>query len=203
MGFFFFFFLCDRGWSAVSGFLFRWDFGGWSGLINDGGNVDLAAAVFGFLIGVDLGFFFFFFPCCDRGWSAMSGFLFRWYFGGWSGLIDDGGNIDLAAAVSGFWSGLIWVFCFFVFCFFLLWSGLIGDVSVFVPVGFWWLIWVDQRWRKHWSSGGSVWVLIGVDLVFFFFFLVVIGVDRRCLGFCSSGILVVDLGWLTMEETLI
>ena len=57
----------------------------------------------------------------------------------------------------------------------------------FVPVGFWWLIWVDQR--------GGVWVLIGVDMGFFFFFFpVVIRVDRRCLGFCSSGILVVDLG---------
>ena len=32
----------------------------------------------------------------------MSGFLFRWNFGGLSGLIDDGGNNDLAAAVSGF-----------------------------------------------------------------------------------------------------
>ena len=64
--------------------------------------------------------------------------------------------------------------------------GLIGGVWVFVPVGFWWLIWVDQR--------GGVWVLIGLIWVFFFFFPVVIGVDRRCLGFCSGGILVVDLG---------
>ena len=54
----------------------------------------------------------------------MCGFLFRWEFGGLSGLI--------------------------------------GEVSVFVSVGFWWLIWVDQR--------GGVWVLIGVDLGFFFFF---------------------------------
>ena len=221
-GFFFFFFLCDWGWSAVSGFLFRWDFGGWSGLINDGGNVDLAAAVSGFwsgfffffpllwsgligdvwvfvpvgfwwliwvdrwwrkhwssgggvwvLIGVHLGFFFCFF-CCDRAWSAMCGFLFRWDFG--------------------------------------VLSGLIGEVFVFVPVGFWWLIWVDRRWRKHWSSGGGVWVLIGVDLSFFLFFLLWSGligdvwvffpvrfwwfiwVDRRSLCFCSGGILVVYLG---------
>ena len=66
---------------------------------------------------------------------------------------------------------------------------MIGGVWVFVPVGFPWLIWVDQR--------GGVWVLIGVDLGFFFFFFffpVVFEVDWRCLGFCSGGILVVDLG---------
>ena len=63
----------------------------------------------------------------------------------------------------------------FFFFFPLLWSGLIGDVWVFVPVGFWWLIWVDRRWRKHWSSGGGVWVLIGVDLGFFLFFLLWLG----------------------------
>ena len=59
---------------------------------------------------------------------------------------------------------------------------LIGGVWLFVPVGFWWLIWVDQR--------GGVWVLIGVNLgfiffyffIFFIFFSVVIGVDRRYLG---------------------
>ena len=48
------------------------------------------------------------------------------------------------------------------------------------------------------TSGGGVWVLIGVELgfsfSFFLFFPVVIGVDRRCLGFWSGGILVVDLG---------
>ena len=157
------------------------------------------------------------------------------------------------AVMSGFCSG--WYGFFFFF--FLLWSGLIGGVWVFVPVGFWWLIWVDQRWRKHWSSGGSgggVWVLIGLiwvffsccdqgwsvmsgflfwwdfggwsglindggnvdlagtvatvsgfwsGLIWFFFSPVVIGVDRWCLGFCFGGILVVDLGWSTMEETLI
>ena len=50
----------------------------------------------------------------------------------------------------------------------------------FVPVGFWWLIWVDQR-GDVWvwvDQRGSVWVLIGFIWVFFFFFffLVVIGV---------------------------
>ena len=66
----------------------------------------------------------------------------------------------------------------------------------FVPVGFWWLIWVDQRGGVWvWvDQRGGVWVLIGFIWVFFFFFPVVIGVDRRCLGFCSGGILVVDLG---------
>ena len=73
------------------------------------------------LIGVDMGFFFFFFSYCDQGWSAVSG-LFRWDFGGWSGLINDGGNIDLVAAVFGFWSGLIWVVFFFFFFFYCDWG---------------------------------------------------------------------------------
>ena len=102
------------------------------------------------------------------------------------------------AAVSRFWSGLIWVF----FCP-LLWSRLIGDIWVFVPVGFWWLIWVDQRLRKHWSSGGGVWVLIGVDLGFFFFFccdrfffvwVLIGGVWVAVIGVWFFAVIEVDLG---------
>ena len=59
--------------------------------------------------------------------------------------------------------GFDWVDLVFFFFFFVpVVIGLIGGVWDFVPVGFWWLIWVDQR--------GGVWVLIGVDLGFFFFF---------------------------------
>ena len=46
-------------------------------------------------------------------------------------------------------------------------SWLIGEVSVFVPVGFWWLIWVDQWWRKL-----AAWVFL---FHFFFFFLLWLG----------------------------
>ena len=39
-------------------------------------------------------------------------------------------------------------------------SGLIGEVSVFVSVGFWWLIWVDQR-SLCFCSGGILVVDLG------------------------------------------
>ena len=64
-------------------------------------------------------FFFFFFPfCCDAVILADDGLIWvdkRWWKR-WSS--DDSGDVDLAAAVSRFWSRLIWVF-FFVFL--LLW----------------------------------------------------------------------------------
>ena len=78
----------------------------------------------------------------------MSGFLFQWDFGGWSRLINDGGNIDLVAVVPGFWSGLIWFcFLFFVF-FFLLWLGLIGGVWVHE------FLCVHQWLQAYWNRFG-------------------------------------------------
>ena len=112
----------------------------WPRLINNGGNIDLAAAMAmmsGFLIGVDLGFFFS--PCCD----AM--ILVDW---GWYRLINDGGNVDLTAVVA--------VVSRFFFFFFLLWSGLIDDVWVFVPRGFWWAV---VAWWAWWRCGGGDWAM--------------------------------------------
>ena len=43
------------------------------------------------------------------------------------GLINDGGNVDLAVTVFGFWSRLILFFFFFI-------------IWVFVSVGFWWAV---------------------------------------------------------------
>ena len=120
-------------------------------------------------------FFFFFFPV----WSGLGFWWLIWVDQRWRKRWSSGGDVWVLIGVD---------LGFFFFFFFLLWLGLIGDVWVFGPVGFWWLIWVDRRWRKHWSSGGGVWVLIWV----FFVFPVVIGVDRRCVGFCF---LVVVLGF--------
>ena len=119
---------------------------------------------------IDLGFFFFlfFFPfCCDAVILADDGLIWvdkrwwkRWSSGG-------SGGVDLAAAVSRFWSRLIWVFFLFSSC---------CDAVILTNDG---LIWVNQQWRKRWSSGGdgSVDLTAAVSKfwsrliwVFFFFF---------------------------------
>ena len=78
--------------------------------------------------------------------------------------------------------------------------------------------WVDQRWRKRWSSGGGVWVLIGVDqrwrkrwsssdsgnvdltAAVSEFWSGLIWVFFLSMGFCSSGILVGSGGVVGMVE---
>ena len=110
LGFFFFFFWVTLWFSLMMG---------WSGLIKDGGNVDLAAAVCGLWSGLI--------------WVPPPLLVMLWFslMMGWFRLINDGGNVDLAAtmAVFGFWSGLIWIFYFFIY---LIW--------VFAPMGFWWAV---------------------------------------------------------------
>ena len=121
----------------------------------------------------------FFFPCCDAMILANRS---------WPRLINNGGKIDLAAAMammSGFLIGVDLGFFFFFFpcC----------DAMILV----------DWGWSRLINDGGNVDLTAVVAVVsrFFFFFLpVVIGVDWRCLGFCSKGILVGSGGVVGMVE---